>query len=51
MDFTVCHINHGAIAVDHVKAASADEALEQAQQRGLIDPVVFAGHIVAQASA
>lgn len=51
MDFTVCHIDHGAIVVDHVQASSADAALAQAQQQDLIDPVVFAGHIVAQASA
>ncbi|WLW64281.1 hypothetical protein RA224_12890 [Achromobacter aegrifaciens] len=51
MDFTICHIDHGAIVVDHVQAAGADEALEQAQKQGLVDPVVFAGHIVAQASA
>lgn len=51
MDFTVCHIDHGAIVVDHVQAPSAVDALERALQQGQIDPVVFAGHIVAQASA
>lgn len=50
MAFTVAHVDHGAIVVDHVQANSADEALAQAQQQDLTDPVVFAGHIVAQAS-
>ncbi|NMU88381.1 hypothetical protein HGQ98_00570 [Achromobacter ruhlandii] len=51
MAFTVAHVDHGAIVVDHVQAKGADEALAQAQQQDLTDPVVFAGHIVAQASA
>lgn len=51
MAFTVSHVDHGAIVVDHVQASSADAALEQALQQGLTDPVVFAGHIKAQASA
>lgn len=51
MAFTVAHVDHGAIVVDHVQAPSGDAALAQAQQQGLTDPVVFAGHIKAQASA
>lgn len=48
--FTVCHITSGAITVDHRHAANADLALEQALSDGLIDPVVFAGHVAAVAS-
>ncbi len=43
-DFTVIHIDNGSIAVDHVQAESADAALEKAEEQGLTDPVVFAGH-------
>ena len=49
-DFTVGHIDHGSIVVDHVQAASADAARDHAEAKGLIDPVVFAGHICALAS-
>ena len=49
-DFTVVHIDHGSIVVDHVQAASADAARDHAEAKGLIDPVVFAGHICALAS-
>lgn len=49
-DFTVCHIDHGEIAVDHMTAEDADSALERALADGWCDPVVFDGHIMAQAS-
>lgn len=48
-DFTVFHIDHGSIVVDHVQATDANAALEKAEADGLVDPVVFAGHMVALA--
>lgn len=50
LPFTVFHINHGAITVDHVMAPSADAALEAAKAQDLCDPVIFGGHISALAS-
>ncbi len=48
--FTVFYIDHGAIAADHVLADTAEAALQTALNNGLVDPVVFAGHLVALAS-
>lgn len=43
MDFTVCHIDHGAIVVDHIQATSANAALEYAQKQGLVPLLAMRG--------